>query len=497
MRDLRAKYQSHVSAVLKLAEFTDTESRAQHIVELEHAIAERHIPFADEQNFQNANNNWKEADFAAEAPGIDWAEFFRGAGLSEQKSFIVRQPSAITGESALVASTALDTWKVWLSFHLIDAYADVLPKAIANERFAFFGTILSGRTNQLPREQRGIALINIPTDETGGSLLEGRSVLGDALGQMFVQRYFSPGMKSQVQAMVVNIIAAYRRRIDALPWMALATKAEAQAKLNTLYVGIAYPETWRDYSGYEVKPDDIFGNLWGGGLFDYHRFVARLGHAVDRKAWCSYCYPQTGDAAELTLQNALIFPAAMFQPPYFDPQAPAALNYGAAGIVIGHEISHTFDVEGSAVDSSGRFRNWWKPADLAHFEAATAALATQFDAYKPFPDLSVNGKQTLNESIADLGALAAAYDAYRASLTGADPVQSGFTGDQQFFIAFAQSRALKSNDAWLRNQVMTDAHPPEMFRVATVRNLDAWYAAFGVKPGDRLYLPPPDPIRIW
>jgi putative endopeptidase len=242
MRDLRTKYQAHVSAVLKLAEFTDTESRAQHIVELERAIAEKHIPFADEQNIQNANNKWKQTDFAAEAPGLDWAEFFRGAGLSGQGSFIVWQPSAVTGESAIVASGALDTWKDWLAFHLIDAYASVLPKAIADERFAFFGTILSGRRKQLPRKQRGMALINNPLDETGSSFLEGRGVLGDALGHMYAQRYFPPEMKSQVQAMVVNIIAAYRRHIEALPWMDSATKAEAQAKLNTLYVGIGYPE---------------------------------------------------------------------------------------------------------------------------------------------------------------------------------------------------------------------------------------------------------------
>jgi len=497
MRDFRTKYQAHVSAVLKLAGFTDTESRAQHIVELEHAIAEKHIPFADEQDIQKANNNWKQTDFAAKAPGLDWTEFFRGAGLRGQRDFIVWQPAAVTGESAFVASGALDTWKDWLAFHLIDAYADVLPKAIADERFAFFGTIISGRRKQLPREQRGIALFNNPLDETGNAYLEGRGVLGDALGQMFAQRYFSPEMKSQVQAMVLNIIAAYRHRIEALPWMDSATKAEAQAKLNTLYVGICYPETWRDYSGYEVKADDIFGNLWRGSLFDYHRFVAHLGHAVDRREWCIDCFPQTGDGRELTMHNAIIFPAAMFQPPYFDPQAPAALNYGAAGVVVGHEITHTFDVEGSAVDSSGRIRNWWKPADLEHFEAVTAALVAQYDAYKPFPDLALNGKQTLNENIADLGGLAAAYDAYRASLTGAAPVQDGFTGDQQFFLAFAHSRALKANDAFIRRQVMTDAHSPEVFRVATVRNLDAWYAAFDVKPGDKLYLAPADRMRIW
>jgi putative endopeptidase len=489
MRDLRAKYQAHVSAVLRLAGFTNTESRAQHIVELEHAVAEKHIPFEVEQSFQNANNNWKQTDFAAKAPGLDWTEFFRGADLSGQRKFIVWQPSAITGESAIVASIALGTWKDWLAFHLIDAYAVVLPKGIADERFAFFGTILSAKKKQFPREQRGLTLINSAFDETGFSFLEGRGTLGDALGQ----RYFSPEMKSQVQAMVVNIVAAYRRRIEALPWMDTATKAEVLAKLNTLYVGIGYPETWRDYSGYEVKADDIFGNLWRGSLFDYHYFVARLGQPVDRREWVMYFYPQTADV-EITIQNGLNFPAAWLQD--FDPQAPAAFNYGAIGAGMGHEISHVFDIEKSVVDSHGRIRNWWKPADLAHLEAA-AALVAQYDAYKPFPDLAVNGKQTRDENIADLGGLAAAYHAYRASLTSAAPAQNGFTGDQQFFLGFAQGFASKSSDAALRQQVMTDIHAPEEFAADTVRNLDTWYAAFDVKPGDKLYLAPPDRVRIW
>jgi endothelin-converting enzyme/putative endopeptidase len=327
-------------------------------------------------------------------------------------------------------------------------------------------------------------------------MLAGRGVLGDAVGQMYAQRYFSPETKAQIEAMVANIIAAFRRRIEALPWMDPATKAEARAKLTTLYVGIGHPETWRDYSSYEVKADDIFGNLWRGGLFDYHRGVARLGHPVDRRDWG--LYPQAIDADELALQNALNFPAATLQPPYFDPQAPAAVNYGAIGAVIGHEISHTFDTTGSTFDSTGRVRNWWKPADMAHFKAAAARLAAQYDSYKPFPDLAVNGKQTLNENIADLAGISAAYDAYRASLAGkAAPVQNGFTGDQQFFLSFAQEWASKSSEAFLREQVMTDDHSPDQFRPVTVRNLDAWYAAFYVKPGDRLYLAPADRVRIW
>jgi putative endopeptidase len=496
MRDIRTKYQTHVSAMLKLAGFTDTDVRARHIEELEHAIAEKHIPLADSLDIYKANNTWKQADFAANAPGLDWAEYFRGAGLSGQASFIVWQPSAFTGESALVAFTALDTWKDWLAFHLIEDYASVLPKAFADEHFVFFGRTLSGTTEQHPRSQRGVALVNNPLDETGNALLVGRGVLGDALGQIYVQRYFPPETKAQIEAMVENIIAAFRSRIEALSWMDPATKAEAQAKLTNLYVGIGYPETWRDYSAYEVKADDIFGNLWRGGMFDYHRVVAHLGHPVNRREWG--LYPQTVNALNLPLQNALNFPAAHFQPPYFDPEAPAAVNYGAIGDTIGHEISHIFDTQGSAFDSTGRMHNWWKPADLTHFKAAAARLAAQYDTYKPFPDLAVNGKQTLDENIADLAGLDAAYDAYRASLAGkAAPVENGFTGDQQFFLGFAQAWISKSSEAGLREQLMTDTHAPDQFRPVTVRNLDAWYAAFDVKPGDKLYLAPADRVHIW
>src|SRR5580693_479071 len=496
MRDLRSKYQAHVSALLKLAGFTDPDVHAQRVVELEHAIAEKHIPLADENNIHKANNTWKQADFAANAPGLDWAEYFRGAGLSGQASFIVWQPTAFTGESALVASTAVDTWKDWLAFHLIEDYADVLPRALADEHFDFFGKTLSGTPEQRPRWQRGVALVSDPLDRAGTSMLVGRGALDDALGQIYAQRYFSPDTKAQIQAMVENIIAAFRRRIDALPWMDAATKVIAQAKLTTLYVGIGYPETWRDYSSYEVKADDIFGNLWRGGLFDYHRLVARLGHPADRREWCEE--PQTIDACELPLQNALNFPAAYLEAPNFDPQAPAAVNYGAIGRTIGHEISHTLDTEGSAFDPTGRVRNWWKPADLVHFNVAAARLAAQYDTYKPFPDLAVNGKQTLDENIADLGGISAAYDAYRATLAGkAAPVENGLSGDQQFFLGFAQQWASKSSEASLREQMMTDTHAPDEFRPATVRNLDAWYAAFDVKPGDKLYLAPADRVRIW
>ena len=482
MRDLRGKYQTHIAAMLKLAGFDDTEARAARVVELEHAIAEKHTPLAENEDIHKANNTWQASDFAVKAPGLDWNEYFQGAGLTKQASFIVWQPTAFTGESALVASVPLDAWKDWLAYHVIEAYAAVLPKTLADESFAFFGQALSGTSQQRPRWQRGVFVVN--------------GLLGDEVGKLFAQRYFPPEAKAEAQAMVANIIDAFRKRIDALTWMAPTTKAEAQAKLTTLYVGIGYPETWRDYSGYEVKADDIFGNVWRGRLFSYHREIGRLGSPVDRHEWSMT--PQTVNAVNLPLQNALNFPAAILQPPFFDPQAAAAVNYGAIGSIIGHEISHTFDSEGAAFDSKGRVRNWWTPEDLAHFNAATAKLAAQYDTYMPFPDLHVNGRQTLGENIADLAGIAAAHDGYLASLNGKPaPKQDHFSGDQQFFIAFGQNWRSKTRDAALRQQVIGDPHSPAQFRANTVRNIDAWYDAFDVKPGDKLYLAPENRVRIW
>ncbi len=482
MKEVLTKYQAHVSTMLKLAGFTDTDARAQRIVELEHAIAEKHLSLAENEDIHKANNTWTQADFNSKAPGLDWGEYFHGAGLSKQASFIVWQPTAFAGESALVASTPLDTWKDWLAYHTIEEYAPYLPKALADERYAFFGAVLQGAPQQRPRWQRGVVIVN--------------RQLGDAVGEIYAKRYFPPEAKAQVQAMVSNIIAVYHKRIADLSWMDPKTKAEAQAKLDSLYVGIGYPETWVNYSNYEVKPDGIFGNMWRGNLFEYERQVGRLGKPVDRHEWSMD--PQTVNAVNLPLQNALNFPAAILQPPFFDPKAPAAANYGAIGSVIGHEISHTFDTEGSTFDAKGQLRNWWTPADLAHFEAATTKLVEQYDTYKPFPDLHVNGKQTIAENIADVSGLAASYDGYHASLKDKTaPEQNGFTGDQQFFIAFGQDYASKTRDAALRQQVMVDPHSPAQFRADTVRNIDGWYSAFDVKPGQTLYLTPDERVRIW
>lgn len=482
MREVRTQYQAHVAAMFKLAGLSDADARAGRVVNLEHAIAETHRTLAENEDIHKANNTWKSKDFATKAPGLDWNEYFRAAGLGRSESFIVWQPEAFTGESALVASTPLESWKDWLLFHVIETYAGVLPKALAEERFAFFGKTLSGAQQQRPRWQRGVYLVD--------------GQLGDVVGKIYAERYFPPEAKAQAQEMVANLIAAFHKRIEALTWMNPATKAEAEAKLSTLYVGIGYPETWHDYSSFEVKPDDIFGNIWRGNLSDYERQIARLGKPVDKKEWSMT--PQTVNAVNLPLQNALNFPAAILQPPFYDPKAPAAMNYGSIGSVIGHEVSHTFDTQGSTFDSKGRLRNWWTPEDLKHFEGSTGQLAAQYDTYKPFPDLSLNGKQTLAENIADVAGISAAYDGYRASLAGKEaPEQDGYSGDQQFFIAFAQNWGNKTREAALRRQVLTDPHSPGEYRAAEVRNIDAWYGAFHVQPGETLYLAPADRVRIW
>ena len=482
MNEVREKFAAHAATMFRLAGFDQPQMRAQRVIALEHAIAEVQQPLADNENIAKANNRWTEAEFASKAPGLDWAEYFRAAGLGNQMEFYVWQPAAFMGEAALVASTPLDTWKDWLVFHRIEADAAFAPRALADERFAFFGTVLTGAQQQRPREQRALGIVNL--------------VLGDAVGQIYAARYFSPQAKAEAQALVNNLLAAFRQRLEAITWMAPGTKAEAIAKLGTLQVGVGYPDHWRSYAGLEIRPDDVSGNIERSRMFEYTYQRGRIGQPVDRKEWCME--PQTVNAVNLPLDNGLNFPAAILQPPFFDAKAPAAFNYGAIGSVIGHEISHTFDSEGAAFDSEGRVRNWWTTADLAHFDAATAALAAQFDTYEPLPGLHVNGRQTLGEDIADLGGIAASFDAYHASLHGqAAPVVEGLSGDQQFFLAFGQNWQSKARDAALRQQLLTDPHAPGQDRAQTVRNLDAWYTNFKVTPDQKLYLSPNKRVRIW
>jgi putative endopeptidase len=482
MASIRDAYKKYIAQILTLAGIGDAQARAQRIFDLETKLARAHATLEATGQMSKGHDPWTKADFAKKAPGIDWDAYWQAAGLPAQQDFIAWQPAAITGEAALVASEPLQTWQDWLTFHRINQVASVLPAAFDAAHFAFYGTTLSGTPQQRTRDKRAIAAVN--------------GALGDAVGQLYVKQYFPASSKADIQNMVKGILAAFDKRVAALDWMAPATKAEARKKIETLKVGVGYPETWRDYSGFEVKADDPVGNLERAGLAEYHHQIAKIGKPVDRGEW--WMTPQTVNAVNLPLQNALNFPAAILQAPFYDPKSDPAANYGSIGAVIGHEISHSFDNNGAMFDAEGRLRNWWTPADLKHFEAAGAALAKQFDAYEPLPGVHIKGQQTLGENIADLAGLNAALDAYHASLGGKPaPVIDGLTGDQRFFLAFAQSWRTKTRDKALKQQIATDGHAPGSFRALTVRNLDAWYPAFKVEAGQKLYLTPDQRVHVW
>lgn len=482
MEAIRKAYRSHVAATLKLAGVADPDARAGRIVDLEHRIAEAHWSREDSGDVKKCDNHWSRADFPAKAPGLDWDAYFAGAGLGDVPEFVVWQPGAFTGISALVASQPLQTWKDYLTYHAVAHFSAFLPKAFVEEAFDFNGKTLMGTTALRERWKRGVDV----TDRA----------LGDAVGKLYVARYFPPSSKTRARKMVENILAAFRRRIDALDWMAPETKAKAKAKLGVLIVGVGYPDHWRDYAGLTVVRGDAFGNAVRSELFRYHEAVAKLGKPVDRTEWVMT--PQTVNAVNLPVMNALNFPAAILQPPAFDPDRPEAMDYGAIGAVIGHEISHSFDDQGALFDAEGRLRNWWTPADFRHFEASAQRLVKQYDAYRPFPDLAVNGELTLGENIADVAGLSAAHDAWELSLHGKPaPEVEGLTGEQQFFLSFAQFWRSKMREAALRRRLITNEHAPPRYRADTVRNLDAWYPAFGVEPGQALYLAPGDRVRVW
>ena len=479
---LRAQYQSHIAAVLKLAGIAVSDARAARVLSLEVRIAQAFAPDSDAADVFKQNNPWKRSDFAVKAPGMDWSAYFQSAGLSEQSDFIVWQPSAVTGVSALAQSESADTWKDYLRFHLIEHYAGVLPRAIAAEHFAFYGTVLSGAQQEPDRSKLAIAATN--------------GALGQAVGQLYTQRYFPPAAKAKAQAMAADLIAAYRARIPNLSWMSPQTKQKALAKLDAFKIEIGYPDTWTDYSSLDIVRGDAFGNMRRAESFLRSHNLAQLRQPVDPIEWP--INPQVPGAVIMFSPNAEFFSAAILQPPYFDAEGDAASNYGSAGAGMAHEISHSFDELGNIYDARGRLGDWWMAEDRNNYHAAAASLVAQFDGYCPFADLCVNGKKVLGENIADLAGLLAAHDAYILSLKGqADSVLGGLTGEQRFFLAFAQRWRRAQTEVSLRKQVAADTHAPGRYRSNTVRNVDSWYANYQVTPNNKLYLKPENRIRIW
>ena len=474
MVGLRAPYKSHIAAIFKLAGLSNENDRAARVFDLETKMADVHAIRTESAEVKNVVS-WKREELIAKAPGLDWSTLLEAAGLNQAPVFYIWHPKAVTGLAGLFDHESLDSWKDWLAFHAIERNSCFLPKAFVDEDFRFNGAAMNGTPQQRPRWERGVDFAN--------------AALREAIGKIYVERYFPAAAKAEVTSMVENLIKAFGNRIDSLKWMSEETKSRAKAKLATLKVGVGYPDRWQDYSGLEIIKGDALGNAERARLFDYRRQLAKLNRPVDRGEW--WITPQTVDALNLPLQNALNFPAAILQPPFFDPNTDAAENYGSLGAIIGHEISHSFDDQGSQFDPEGRLANWWIKEDLDHFKAAGEALALQYDAYRPFPDLAVNGHLTLSENIADLAGLCAAYDAYLLFLNGA-PAKP-----QQFFISFGRLGRSKTREAALRNLIATDGHAPYQYRAATVRNLDAWYSAFSVTPDRMLYLDPKDRVRVW
>ncbi|WP_375426786.1 M13 family metallopeptidase [uncultured Sphingomonas sp.] len=480
--EVRTKYVPHIAAMLRLAGRPDPEGSARRIYDLERQIAQVHWTQVENRQIDKIYNPVPTAELAKRMPGFDWATMLSASRIPALPQVIVAQPSAMTGIARIIGATPLSTWKEYLAYHTIENAAPMLPRAFVNENFAFYGTTLSGTPQLRDRWKRGVSVVN-------GSL-------GEAVGELYVQRYFTPDAKAKADALVRNLVRAMDARLSKLEWMAPETRVKARAKLAAFTPKIGYPEKFRDYTALRVVRGDVLGNADRAANFEYDRQLAKVGKPVDRSEW--FMTPQTVNAYANPLLNEIVFPAAILQPPFFDPNADPAVNYGGIGAVIGHEITHHFDDQGRKFDPQGNVAEWWTPQDVARFKTYTDRVVAQYAAYEPIPGGKVNGELTLGENIADLAGATIAYDAYKLSLNGRPaPVIDGFTGDQRFFLGFGQVWQTKAREAAIRQQLTTDPHTPGAYRAYAVRNLDAWYDAFKVKPGQAYYLTPGQRIKVW
>ncbi|HEY0627146.1 MAG TPA: M13 family metallopeptidase [Allosphingosinicella sp.] len=477
-------YRAHLAAMLKLTGASDAEAaaRAAAIYDFERKIAEAHWPIAESRDADKTYNPWSPVDLGVKAPGFDWQAYLGAAGLAQRPAIVVGETTAVSAMAKLFGETPLPVLKDWLAVRLAKDRALVLPRAFAKEEFAFSGGVLGGTTEAPARWLQAVELT--------------ATAMTDAVSKPYIDQHFPPETKKAMDELVGNLLKAMDQRLANLSWMAPETKVKARAKLAAFTPMIGFPDTWRSYEGLGVKAGDAYGNFQRAGRFDYERRLARIGQPVDRKEWLMM--PITANAYADPSNNAIVFPAAFLQAPHFDAYADPAVNYGGIGYVIGHEISHHFDDQGSKYDPTGRLVKWWTDEDLARFKERTARLVAQYDAYEVLPGLKLRGAQTLGENIADNAGLAIAYDAYKLSLGGKPaPVIDGYTGDQRFFMGRAQMNKVLFREPALRQQVVSGVHSPSKWRTWEVRNHDAWYDAFGVKPGEALYLSPEQRVKVW
>lgn len=479
----RKAYATYVTRLLTLANQPDAAGASSRIIALETAIAQKHWDRARNRDRNATYNKMSVAQLAALSPSFDWNAYLSNAGLAKATDVVVRQPSYVQGLDSIIANTPASTWREYLTYKLLDEYANVLPAGFEQARFDFRSHTLSGQAEQSVRWKRAVDGVE--------------RILGEPAGKLYVAQYFKPAAKARMDSLVQNIRAAYKVGIDSLEWMSPETKLQAKDKLAKFTVKIAYPDKWRDYSALTIKRGDLLGNSMRSNEFQYADMTSRLGNPVDRSRWGMT--PQTVNAYYNAVNNEIVFPAAILQPPFFNVSADDAVNYGAIGAVIGHEIGHGFDDQGRKSDGSGNLRDWWTPADAKAFEERTAKLGAEYDAINPIDSLHINGVLTMGENIGDLSGLAQAYRAYHISLKGKEaPVIDGFTGDQRFFLGFAQIWRTKMRDAALRQQLLTNPHSPGMYRAfVPLVNNDAFVAAWNVKPGDRMYRAPEDRVKIW
>jgi putative endopeptidase len=488
LAETRTAYKKYLADVLSIAGAKDAEARAAKVYALEESIAKAHWARAERRDADKVYNPMSVSELEKLTPGFDWTVFLRETGIAltgpkGERQVIVAEKSAFPKLAKIFADTDVAVWRDYLTIHYLSSHCAYLPKAIDDLNFSFYGKVLSGKSQQLDRPTRGVHLVD--------------GALGEALGKIYVAKYFPPEAKAKAQTLVANLLKAYEADIKTLSWMGEATKQKALDKIHAFTPKIGYPDTWRDYSALEISRDDLVGDIERIRVFEWNRDLKRLDEKVDKTEWGMS--PPTVNAYYNPSFNEIVFPAAILQPPFFDPNADDAVNYGAIGAVIGHEISHGFDDQGSKYNGAGVLQSWWTDEDRKNFEARTKMLVDQYSSYEPVAGMHIDGRNTLGENIADNAGIAIAYKAYHIALNGkAAPVLDGFSGDQRFFLGFGQVWRSKYRDSARRTQVLSDPHSAAQFRtIGATRNQDAWYEAFGVTQGDTYYLAPDQRVKLW